>query len=200
MQYGRGGDNIPAVFHLVAIAASAGGLPALAAILEHLPRAFPLPIAIVQHLDPNHVSLMPHILGRRSALTVKHAAHGDIITRGMVYIAPPAHHLQIADNGCVALTQDDPVRFLRPCADTLFASAARVLGPIIGVILSGTGSDGAAGAEAIRGAGGHVIAQDEATSAFFGMPQAAIRRGAVDRVLSLLDIAPALEALTGAHA
>jgi two-component system chemotaxis response regulator CheB len=199
VQHGRATDDTPAVFRLVAIAASAGGLPALVTVLAHLPRDFPLPIAIVQHLDPNRVSLIPHILGRCTMLSVKQADHGDVITPGVVYVAPPAHHLQITGDGRVALTVDDPVRFLRPCADRLFASAARVLGRIIGVVLSGTGSDGAAGSEAIRIAGGLVIAQDEATSAFFGMPQAAIRRGAVDRVLAHGDIAPAHEALTQIH-
>ncbi len=199
MQEGRAPDDIPAVFRLVTIAASAGGLPALATILAHLPGDFPLAIAVVQHLDPNHVSLMPHILGRSTALRVKQADDGEVITPGVVYVAPPARHLQIADDGRVALTLDEPVRFLRPCADRLFESAARVLGPIIGVVLSGTGSDGAAGAEAIKVAGGLVIAQDEATSAFFGMPHAAIQTGAVDRVLALDDIAPALEALTQIH-
>jgi two-component system chemotaxis response regulator CheB len=200
VQHGRAADDIPAVFHLVAIAASAGGLPALVTILAHLPHDFPLPIVIVQHLDPNHVSLLPHLLAHKSLLTVKRADHDDVIAPGVVYVAPPAHHLQIADDGRIALTQDDPVRFLRPCADRLFATAARVLGPIIGVVLTGTGSDGADGAEAIKIAGGLVIAQDEATSAFFGMPQAAIRRGVVDHVLALNDIAPALEALTQIHA
>lgn len=188
-------DDIPAVFHLVAIAASAGGLSALVAVLTRLPRSFPLPIALVQHIDPNRVSVVPQILGRRTALLVKHAEHDETMIPGVVYVAPPALHLQIADDGHVVLNSDDPVRFLRPCADRLFASAASAFGPIIGVVLTGTGSDGATGAQAIKQFGGLVIAQDEATSAFFGMPQAAIRRGAVDRVLPLNAIAPALEAL-----
>jgi two-component system chemotaxis response regulator CheB len=199
VQRARAAD-IPAVFHLVAIAASAGGLPALATVLARLPRDFSLPIAVVQHIDPNHVSLIPHILARKTALTVKQADQGEVMMAGVVYVAPPAWHLQIDDEGHVDLTRDEPVRFLRPCADRLFVSAARVLGPIIGVVLSGTGSDGAAGAEAIKIAGGLVIAQDEATSAFFGMPLAAIRRGVVDRVLALDDIAPALEGLSQIHA
>jgi two-component system chemotaxis response regulator CheB len=83
-------------------------------VLAHLPRAFPLPIAVVQHLDPNHISLMPHILARCSPLTVKHAVDGDIILPGVVYLASPARHLQIAGDGRLALTEDPPVRFLRP--------------------------------------------------------------------------------------
>jgi len=188
-------EATPAVFHLVVIGASAGGLPALTTILARLPRDFPLPIAIVQHVDPNHDSLLPDILRRRTALTVKAAEDGDVVTAGVVYVAPPGCYLEVGDGGTVALTHGVPVRFLRPSADRLFESAARALGPIIGVVLTGTGSDGTGGARAIRAAGGLVIAQDEASSAFFGMPHAAIDAGVVDRVLPLVDIAGALQEL-----
>lgn len=191
-------DDAPQVFHLVAIAASAGGLSATSAILRRLPHRFPLPIALVQHVDPNHDSRVAYILGRRTELTVKEAAEGDTLVGGVVYVAPPGRHFQVGAGGTIALTTDAPVHFLRPSADRLFVSAARVLGPIIGVVLSGTGSDGTEGARAIRAAGGVVIAQDEASSAFFGMPHAAIDAGVVNRVLALADIAPALQELTEA--
>ena len=199
MQRSRAPDEaMPAVFHLVAIGASAGGLPALVTILAHLPGDFPLPIALVQHIDPNHVSLIPEILGRRTALAVKSAEDGDVITAGVVYVAPPGRYLEVGDGGTIALTDGTPVRFLRPSANRLFESAAHALGPIIGVVLTGTGSDGTDGARAIRAAGGLVIAQDEASSAFFGMPHAAIDAGVVDRVLALGDIAGALQELAEA--
>jgi two-component system chemotaxis response regulator CheB len=187
------------VFHLVAIAASAGGLTALATILAQLPPDFPLPIALVQHVDPNHVSMIADILGRRTELTVKPAKDGDTLVSGIVYVAPPARHFEVGAGGTIALNSEQPVHFLRPSADRLFASAAHVFGPIIGVVLTGTGSDGTDGARAIRAAGGLVIAQDEASSAFFGMPHAAIDAGVVDRVLALGEIAPALRALTEAY-
>jgi len=186
---------MPAVFHLVAIGASAGGLPALATLLAHLPRNFPLPIALVQHVDPRRDSLLPEILRRRTALVVKEAESGDVVTAGVVYVAPPARHLEVGAGGTLTLTDENPVHFLRPCADRLFESAAHALGPIIGVVLTGTGTDGTDGARAIRAAGGVVIAQDEASSSFFGMPHAAIDAGVVDRVLSLRDIAEALQEL-----
>jgi two-component system, chemotaxis family, protein-glutamate methylesterase/glutaminase len=186
------------VFHLVAIAASAGGLSALTSLLARLPRTFPLPVMIVQHLDPNHVSALATILSRRTPLQVKDAADSELVAPGVVYIAPPASHLEIGADLRIHLTQSALVHFSRPAADRLFESAAAAWSPIIGVVLSGAGSDGATGAVAIKAAGGVVIAQDQATSTFFGMPGAAIEAGAVDFVLPLDDIAPALMKLAGA--
>jgi two-component system chemotaxis response regulator CheB len=183
-------------FHLVVIAASAGGLVAVATVLRELPRDFPVPIALVQHIDPSHHSLVAHILDRKTALSVREAQDGDALHAGIVYVAPPARHLEINDAGAIALTCGEPIHFVRPAADRLFATAAHALGRIIGIVLSGAGSDGADGARAIRKAGGIVIAQDQASSAFFGMPQAAIHTGAVDRVLPLTGIAGALTMLT----
>src|SRR5262249_5603397 len=132
---------MPQVFHLVAIAASAGGLAALATILADLPSDFPLPIALVQHVDPKQDSLVADILSRRTDLTVKLAKTGDRLKPGVVYVAPPAHHLEVGIGGMLALTREEPVHFLRPSADRLFESAAQVFGPIIGIVLTGTGSD-----------------------------------------------------------
>ena len=175
-------------FRLVVIAASAGGLSALSRVLAALPSNFPLPLAIVQHLDPNHVSRLADILGRRTTLAVKEAEADDLLTSGVVYIAPPGWHMIIVPGGAIALTQTVPVHFVRPSADELFESAARSFGPAIAVILTGTGTDGATGAAAVKARGGTVIAQDEATAAFFGMPHAAIATGVVDFVLPLDDI------------
>lgn len=188
-------DRGVTLFHLVAIGASAGGLPALSAVLSRLPADFPLPIAIVQHIDPVHESLLADILGRCTHLRVREGADDDPLLPGTVYVAPPGWHMEVsAESGCsrIALEHSEPLHFVRPSADRLFESAAAACGPIIGVVLTGNGTDGAVGAEAIRRAGGVVIAQDEATSAFFGMPHAAIEHGAVDHVLPLKEIAPAL--------
>jgi two-component system chemotaxis response regulator CheB len=185
------------VFHLVAIAASAGGLSALTSLLARLPRSFPVPVMIVQHVDPNHASALASILSRRTPLSVKDAAHDDVVAPGVVYIAPPACHLEIGPDCRIQLTHTERVHFSRPSADRLFQSAAAAWSPIIGVVLTGAGTDGAIGALAIKAAGGVVIAQDKATSAFFGMPNAAIEAGAVDFVLPIEDIAPALIRLLG---
>lgn len=184
-------------FRVVVVAASAGGLTALAALLTALPSDFPLPLAIVQHIDPNRDSFIANILGRRTKLVVKEAERDDILTPGVVYVAPPGWHMVIVKGGAITLTHTAPVHFVRPSADELFESAARAFGPAIGVVLSGSGTDGAAGATAVKALGGTVIAQNEATAMFFGMPHAAIESGAVDYVLPLDDIAAQLVSLAG---
>lgn len=186
-------------YRLVAIAASAGGLRAVSTVLSELRQAFALPITLVQHLDPAHRSRIADILGRRTALIVKEAKDGDAIAAGVVYVAPPGRHMEIACGGAIVLTDTQPVHFVRPAADRLFESAAQWLGPIIGIVLSGAGSDGTEGARAIQAAGGLVIAQDEASSEFPGMPLSAIQAGVVNRVMPLGAIAAALQELTEVH-
>jgi two-component system, chemotaxis family, protein-glutamate methylesterase/glutaminase len=190
-------NSLPAAFDIVAIASSAGGLKALIQVLSQLPADFPAAIAIVQHLDPKHRSLMADILRRRTPLQVKQAEAGDQVTLGMVYIAPPNYHLLVNPDRSLSLTQSELVHFLRPSADLMFESvAASYKDRAIAVVLSGTGSDGALGVQAIHEMGGTAIAQDQETSEYFGMPSAAIRTGAVDFVLPLSDIARTLIELT----
>jgi two-component system, chemotaxis family, protein-glutamate methylesterase/glutaminase len=186
----------PAAFDAVAVASSAGGLRAVRALLSALPADFPVAVVVVQHLDPRHRSLMADLLSRRTSLTVKEAETGDQIRAGFVYIAPPNQHLLVNRDRTLSLSQSELVHFLRPSADLLFESVAASFGDrAIGVVLTGTGTDGAMGVEAIKKMGGTVIAQDEESSEFFGMPSAAIATGGVDFILSLDEIAPALEKL-----
>jgi two-component system chemotaxis response regulator CheB len=178
---------------LAMIAASAGGLSAASAVLASLPLDFPLPIVLLQHLDPRRQSQLAAIMGRRIVLPVTQAAdHQDLIA-GAVYVAPPAFHTEIL-GGAIRLTSTERLHFVRPSADRLFTSAA-LTGRTIAVILTGSGHDGAAGALAVRAAGGVVIVQDEATSEHFGMPRAAIDAHAVDWVLPLERIGPAMDSL-----
>src|SRR5438270_630803 len=114
----------PPAFRLVTLAASAGGLPALAAVLARLPPEFPLPIAVVQHVDPNHRSLVADILGRRTSLRVKPAAEDDTLAGGIVYVAPPGSHMIVDPDRTIRLTDTAPIHFLRPAADLLFETAA----------------------------------------------------------------------------
>ena len=185
-----------ATYDVVAMAASAGGLTALSEVLSSLPPDFPATIVVVQHLDPRHRSLMAEILDRRTNLTVKQAAEGETLASGTVYIAPPNRHLLINRDGTVSLTQSELVHFVRPSADLLFESvAASYKERAIGVILTGTGSDGSMGVRAIKKMGGTVIAQDKTSSEFFGMPSAAIETGSVDFILPLSEIGAALVTL-----
>ena len=139
---------------------------------------------------------MADILNRQSRLPIKEAEEGDRVHPGAVFIAPPDRHVLVNDDGRLSLSRAELVHFVRPSADLLFESlAASFKDRAIAVMLTGTGRDGATGVQAIKKMGGTVIAQDEGTSEFFGMPGAAIQTGAVDFVLPLKDIGPALTKL-----
>ena len=185
-----------AAFDIVALAASAGGLTALSRVLAALPGDFPAVIVVVQHLDPRHRSLMADILSRRTPLRVKQAEEGEQISPATVYIAPPNRHLLVNPDGTLSLSQSELVHFLRPSADLLFESvAASYRERAIAVVLTGTGSDGAMGVQAIKKMGGTVIAQDERSAEFYGMPAAAIKSGNADFILPLEEIPSALVTL-----
>ena len=183
-------------FEVVALAASAGGLVALSEVLSGLPADFRAAIVLVQHLDPKHRSLMAEILDRRCALGVRQAADGDRLSPGGVWVAPPDHHLLVNGDGTLSLTRTELVHFVRPSADLMFESmAAGFRDRSVAVVLTGTGVDGQMGVRAVKTMGGTVIAQDQATSEFFGMPGAAIKTGCVDLILPLSEIAGTLIAL-----
>lgn len=187
-------------YDVVALAASAGGLRALSHVLAALPGDFPAALVVVQHLDPRHRSLMADILSRRTALTVKEAENGDRLSAGTAYIAPPNNHLLVNGDGSLTLTQTELVHFVRPSADLLFESvAASYKDRAVAVVLSGTGQDGAMGVRAIKKMGGTVIAQDEHSAEFGGMPAAALKTDSVDFVLSLEEIPGALVKLVVAE-
>jgi two-component system, chemotaxis family, protein-glutamate methylesterase/glutaminase len=139
---------------------------------------------------------MAHILVRRTPLRVQEARDGDKLAPSNVFVAPPNRHLLVNSDGTVSLTQTELVHFVRPSADLMFeSSAASYRERAIAVVLTGTGTDGSMGVQAIKKMGGTVIAQDESTSEFFGMPSAAIQTGAVDFVLPLSQIPHALATL-----
>src|SRR5438132_7739465 len=178
------------------MAASAGGLGALGGVLADLPAEFPAAVVVVQHLDPRHRSLMADILRRRTELAVVQAGEGDRIVPATVYIAPPDRHLLVNPDGTLSLSQSELVHFVRPSADLLFESvAASYKQRAIAVVLTGTGSDGSMGIGAIKKMGGTVVAQDQASAEFDGMPAAAIRSGNPDFILPLDEIAAALVTL-----
>lgn len=182
---------------LVAIGASLGGPRALAALLRALPSGFSTPIAVVQHIADGFTEGLANWLGQESRLEVREARDHDALRPGLVLLAPTGRHL-VVSKGVARLSDAPPLDGFRPSVTPLFRSAAEAYGTrACGVILTGMGRDGAEGLKALKRAGGHTIAQDEATSAVYGMPRAAIETGAVDRVLPLEDIARALVELTG---
>jgi two-component system chemotaxis response regulator CheB len=186
---------------VIGIATSAGGLSALSELLSALPPTLNAAILIVQHLDPARPSHLADILGRRTSLPVKQAAGEDRLQAGAVFIAPPGAHILVDPEGTISLSHRPPVHFVRPAADRLFESIAGSFGSrAVAVVLTGTGHDGATGAQVVKRAGGMVIVQDESTSQFFGMPKSAIDAGQVDLILPLDRIAPALVALCGGGA
>jgi two-component system chemotaxis response regulator CheB len=197
----RSPESLHIPYDIVALAASAGGLTALGRVLAALPEDFPATIVVVQHLDPRHHSLMAEILSRRTGLQVREAQEGDRLHPHTVYIAPPDYHLLVNPDGTLSLSHSELVHFLRPSADLLFESvAASFKERAIAVVLTGTGSDGAMGIQAIKKMGGTVIAQDEGTSEFFGMPSAAIKTQNVDFILPLDEVAGALVTLMRSEA
>jgi two-component system, chemotaxis family, protein-glutamate methylesterase/glutaminase len=179
-------------FEVVAIGASAGGLKALMEVLSRFPADLPASVLIVQHLDPRHRSLLVELLQRRCQIRIKEAANDEAIEKSVVYIAPPDRHLLLTD-GKTYLTATAFVHFSRPSIDLLFESvAASMDGKTIGVILTGSGMDGAMGIKAIKEQGGTTIAQDPETAEHNPMPRSAVATGMVDFVLPLAEIAPAI--------
>jgi two-component system chemotaxis response regulator CheB len=197
----RKAEGGPFTRPVIGIATSAGGLSALTRLLSALPATLDAAILVVQHLDPSRPSHLADILGRRTPLPVKQAASNDRLHAGAVFIAPPGAHILVDPEGTISLSHRPPVHFVRPAADRLFESIAGSFGSrAVAVVLTGTGHDGATGAQAVKRAGGTVIVQDESTSEFFGMPKSAIDAGQVDQILPLDQIAPALVVLCGVAA
>jgi two-component system, chemotaxis family, protein-glutamate methylesterase/glutaminase len=181
-------------FPLVVIAASTGGPATLMKFLPSFPREFPGAILVVQHMPGTFTSQFSQQLSETCAVKVKEAEAGEILSPATVYICPGSHHMRVSATGRVTLDDGPRILGYRPCADVTLESTAEYAGPLaVGVILTGMGNDGARGAQAMKTAGGYVIAQDEATSVIFGMNAEAIRAGAVDQVLPIENIFSAIE-------
>jgi two-component system response regulator WspF len=169
---------------LIAIGASAGGPSVLAMILNALPRDLPAAVVIVQHVDRQFADGMADWLNHGTQLHVRVAVEGDRPTVGEVLLASTSDHLTFKTADHVGYSADPADYVYRPSVDVFFHSACRWWrGGIIGVLLSGMGRDGALGLKALRAAGHYTIAQDEATSAVYGMPKAA---AAIDAAVDIL--------------
>lgn len=182
---------------VVVVGASLGGPRALAALLRALPAGFAAPMLVVQHIADGFTEGLASWLDQESDLTVRTARDGEALRPGLVLFAPTGRHL-VVEKGCARLSDAPAVESFKPSVTPLFLSAAEAYGArVCGVILTGMGRDGAEGLRAIRDAGGSTIAQDEASSAVFGMPRAAIEARAVERILPLEEIPRALVELVG---
>jgi two-component system chemotaxis response regulator CheB len=176
---------------VVALVGSAGSLRAFGHVLAMLPADLEASVVVIMHLHAGHESLLASILSRSCRMPVKQAEADDMLEPSHVYVAPPDAHLLVT-GGKLELDLGPPIHFLRPSADVLLASLAAAFGGgALAVILSGSGTDGAAGVVAVKSAGGTVVAQDESAE-YTGMPEAAIASGSVDLVLPLDEIAPAV--------
>lgn len=181
---------------LVAIGSSAGGPPALAILLRGLPRSFSAAIVIVQHIDGRMAAGMAEWLGHHCALPVRVAVEGDQPTGGHVLIAATSDHLVLKSADRLGYTSEPLELVYRPSVDVFFQSVRRRWrATAVGVLLSGMGRDGAVGLKALRDHGCHTIAQDEASSAVYGMPKAAAAISAAVDVLPMDHIAARLIAV-----
>jgi len=176
---------------LICVGSSTGGTEALKEFLTRMPASSP-GVLITQHMPETFTNSFAARLNSLSAMTVKEAEHNERVLPGHAYIAPGHSHLLVKKSGAyyyTELSKADPVNRHRPSVDVLFNSAAQILGPnAVGVIMTGMGKDGAQGMLAMRQAGAHTIAQNEATCVVYGMPKAAVELGAAMEVLPLQDI------------
>jgi len=195
--FGVGGGVVRTTRDVIAIGASTGGTEAIREVLAAFPPDAP-GIVVVQHMPAHFTAAFAERLDRLCQIRVTEAKHGDRILPGHALIAPGGYQLSVVRSGAVcavAIEAAPPVNRHRPSVDVLFASCATQLGRnAIGVILTGMGNDGAAGLKAMRDAGAHTIAQDEASCVVFGMPREAIEAGAAVEVLALDQIGPRLAA------
>jgi two-component system chemotaxis response regulator CheB len=180
---------------ILLIGASTGGVEALRFLLPRLPNGLP-PIAVVQHIPPNFSRLMAERLNDLCAFEVREAAENDELCPGLCLVAPGDFHLKLVRCGRgyrARLTQSPPVHHCRPAVDVLFRSAAEHAGArAVAVLLTGMGSDGARGLQALRAVGARTLAEHEESCVVYGMPQAAVKLGAVDQIVPLQQMPQAI--------
>lgn len=185
--------------NIIVIGASAGGVEALAQLVENLPPDLPAAIFVVLHIPAQGTSVLPNILNRRikkqhknASLWASHPQDGEKIEQGRIYVAPPDHHL-LVKNGYIRLARGPKENSHRPAVDPLFRTAARVYGSrVVGIVLSGTLDDGTAGLLAVKQQGGIAIVQNPEEAMYSGMPANAIENVDVDHILPVAEIASVL--------
>lgn len=189
---------------VIAIGSSTGGPPALLKLFESLRGAVEQPIFLTQHMPATFTALLAEQLSRAGARVCAEAVDGEPVVPGRCYVAPGGWHMTVrrASEGVViALNQDPPENFCRPAVDPMLRSLAQVYGPgVLAIILTGMGADGARGCLSVAERGGRFVAQDEASSVVWGMPDAAAQTGRADKILPLDEIGPWLRLCAGAAA
>jgi len=175
---------------LVVIGSSTGGPRALMQVMPYIPADIPAAILIVQHMPPVFTRSLAERMCQASKIEITEAREGDMLTRGKALLAPGDFHMVINDKQKIVLNQEPTNLGVRPSVDYTMKSAAQLFGPaVLGVVLTGMGTDGTQGGLAIKARGGKIFAQDEATSAVYGMPQSIARAGCVDKVYPIEKIA-----------
>ncbi len=189
---------------VIAIGSSTGGPQALFSVLGALPASVTQPILITQHMPPTFTTILAQHIARVANRPTAEAVDGESVKAGRIYLAPGDFHMRVEASGTdrvLRISKDPPENFCRPAVDPMLRSLAQVYGPaVLTVILTGMGSDGAKGGQAIVAAGGTVVAQDETTSVVWGMPGAAAAAGICSAVLSISEIAPAIAKMAGGRA
>jgi two-component system chemotaxis response regulator CheB len=186
---------------VVAIGVSTGGPTALGSILPELPREFPLPVLVVQHMPPMFTRLLAERLQATCRLPVAEAGEGERIAAGKILIAPGDFHMKVkphAGEVHISLDRSPPQNSCRPAVDALFTSVGEAYGgAVIAVILTGMGQDGLHGTQILKARGATILAQDEASSVVWGMPGAVVGAGLADRVLPLDQVIPEILRMAG---
>lgn len=179
---------------VVAIGCSTGGPNALAQVLPGIPREFPVPIVIVQHMPPAFTRFLAQRLSSLCPLPVEEAMGGEVLLAGKIWVAPGGFHLGVKRDGAaqkLEITEAPPENSCRPSVDVLFRSMAQVFANrVLAVVLTGMGQDGLRGCELLADSGAQILVQDEATSVVWGMPGFIAKAGLADAILALPDIAP----------
>jgi two-component system, chemotaxis family, protein-glutamate methylesterase/glutaminase len=181
---------------VVIIGSSTGGPKALYQVIPKIPAEIPAAVLVVQHMPPGFTHSLAQRLDSLSNIMVKEVVEGDVLYNGVAYIAKGGYHMVVEKGGSVALTKDPPVCGVRPSVDVTMKSLVKVFGKsILGVVLTGMGSDGTNGSQAIKQCGGQIIAEDESTCIVWGMPKSVIEAGYADKVLPLPRIAIGIDEL-----
>lgn len=188
-------DLMPRQREIIAIGASTGGPPAVTQVLRSLPDAFQIPIVLTQHMPAEHLRYFADFLGRTTGKNVQLGRAGELVRRGVIYVAPPEGHMIVRRNPSGALElgviQGPPEHNCLPAVDPMFRSVADSVGRrTLCVLLTGMGSDGAKGARILRDTGATIVVQDQESSVVWGMPGAAVAEGAPHVVTPITEVGP----------